>query len=687
MLGRIQFPQQAQKPLVAALLVTVLVLACWIRIPSGEHKPPDGQFTETDGYFYYWQAALISEHGQLPARDMHRWLPLGRDLGQTLNLYGYVLAYTHKAVSQIFPNLTLYHVSLYMPVVCFCIGLGALCPYLYNVYGWLFSMTVGLILATLPGSIERSTAGFGDRDAFCLMIGILAVITYLVSVQTQRPRIRLFWTLTSGFTVFLGGLSWEGFGVFLNVILIVELYRFLTSETEEGLPLYLLWVITFVPTLYLASPAYRSGYAFSEHLAAFVLLPPVMLLAIRALRYLLVSKVEIFSQHARTLSIGLTLVSVVLAIGYVLIQRTTFESTTVPLSQSALMQTMTELRSPHYGYWVYRYGWVFILGSIGCIVLAFSLSQRHGLFLSIPLVGFTVFTFFREYSDRVWGVPFGNALFGLTLTGCAVGFLWLGWQRQTHAKNDNTGIACIAWFICWVALTRDAKRYDFLIGVPLAFGTAALIQAIAATLTEKLHESVYVTDKFRRDFTPLRLKTVTVVILLILLMGLPTQYTHTYRARSTAEQMRTATPSAMVALAMFWMKNRLSRTAVVAAHWAYGSQLNVLGGVKTIVDQDTYIPHWVHLYQEHVHKADAEQETLAFLKTHGVTHVMLTSKDPKISRLRGELSEAFLPVYPKMKFADAEVRVWQIQYPPDIETDPKYLKTGFREIDAQLQLQ
>ena len=118
-----QSPVSLSKTVIGGLLLYfLLLLAFWIRV-QGVERIPDGQFTETDGYFYYWQASLISEHGHLPERDMHRWLPLGRDLGQTLNLYGYVLAYTHKAVSQIFPNITLYHVFLYMPVVCFCLGL------------------------------------------------------------------------------------------------------------------------------------------------------------------------------------------------------------------------------------------------------------------------------------------------------------------------------------------------------------------------------------------------------------------------------------------------------------------------------------------------------------------------------------------------------------------------------------
>ena len=666
----------------SVLFCVVVMIAFWLRIPSVERLPAE-QFTETDGYFYYWQASLISEHGLLPARDMHRWLPIGRDLGQTLNLYGYVLAYTHKALAGVFPNISLYHVSLYMPVVCFCLGMGTLCIFLLHAYGWLFSITVGLILATLPGSIERSTVGFGDRDAWCLMIGTLTVITYLMSLRAELPRHRILWTLVSGFIVFLGGLSWEGFGVFLSIILVVELWRFLSTETEEGLRYYLLWVFCFVPTLYAASTAYRNGYGFAEHLAAFVLVPSVVLLGMRALRYLLISKVDACCRAARNLSFGITLVSFTLGIGYILIQQQTFESTTVPLSQSTLMQVMTELRSPHYWYWVYRYGFFFIFGSIGFVVLAFSRWRRHGIFLSIALVGFTGFTFFREQSDRVWGVPFGNVLFGIALVGCAVGLLWLGWREQTQAKNDNTVIACIAWFIFWTALARDAKRYDFFIGVPLAFGTAALIQTITAALSEKLHRW-YAADELRQGFTPIQFKTGTAVILLILLMGLPTQYTHTYRAFYTAEKMRAVTPSGQVAKAMFWMQNELPRTAVVAAHWAYGSQLNVLAGVKTITDQDTYLQHWVLLYNKHVHKAKDEHEALTFLKTHSATHIMLTKKDPKNTLLRGQLSETFRPVYPKDKFADAEVKVWEIHYPSYIKIDRKYLETGFHEIDAHL---
>ncbi|RKU15562.1 hypothetical protein C6503_13730 [Candidatus Poribacteria bacterium] len=247
-----------------AVLGIILFVAFYIRI-QGVPNIPEGQFTGNDPYLHYWQAQIVSEQGKLPARDMRRWLPLGRDYGQSLNAYAYGVAYTHKALTTVIPNVSLYQVALFSPAVCFVFGLVVLCLFLYRTFGWLFSSVVGIFLATLPGTIERSAASFSDRDSWCLMLGIFAVITYLASGQTQSSRRRLLLTLASGFSVFLGGLSWEGFGVFVSVILVMELWRFLTSEKEEGLGLYAVWVCAFVPTLYLASPAYRSGEGFTTH--------------------------------------------------------------------------------------------------------------------------------------------------------------------------------------------------------------------------------------------------------------------------------------------------------------------------------------------------------------------------------------------------------------------------------------
>ena len=426
-----------------ALLGAILFVAFWIRI-QGVPNIPEGQFTGNDPYVHYWQAQIVSEQGRLPARDMHRWLPLGRDYGQSMTAYAYGIAYTHKAITVLFPNVSLYQVSLFSPAVCFVLGLGVLCLFLHRTFGLLFSSVVGIFLATLPGVVERSAAGFSDRDSWGLMLGIFAVTTYLAAGQTQSSRWRLFLTITSGFSIFLGGMSWEGFGVFLSIILCVELWKFLTSEKEEGLRLYALWVCTFAPTLYLASPAYRSGEGFTTHLFAFVLIPPLVLLAIRALRHVLITKsslADTFRPHAKNLSLGLVLASSALALGYVWIQLDTFASTTVPLSQNQLMQTVGEPNTPDYRYWVFRYGSLFFLGSLGFISVGIHFWKNSGTVLAVFIFLFMLTTFFQARLETLLGASGCNILFFISLAGISLVLLFIAWRQHEVPQHELIYVA------------------------------------------------------------------------------------------------------------------------------------------------------------------------------------------------------------------------------------------------------
>ena len=653
------------------LIVGVLCLAAFIRL-QGITNVPDGQLTGPDGYFYYWQAQLISEHGKLPERDMNRWLPLGRDLTQTLNLYGYILAYVHKGVAWGFPDITLYHVTIYTPVVCFCVGLGALCLFFYRSFGILFSSIFGVLLATLPGAITRSTAGFGDRDSWCFMLGILTVTTYLASLRSQHPPKRLLWTLASGFTMFLGGISWEGFGVFLIIILLIEIWRFLTSETENRLGLYLIWICTFVPPLYLVSPAYQNGQGFATHIAVLMLVPPLVLLVIRYLRYLFITKLrftEKFHLHARTLALGLTLASITLALGYILMQYNTFAETTVPFSQNALMQSIGELENTFLVYWMTHYGSVFVLGSLGIAMVILRFWKIQGLVFAAPLILFTGTTFYRSVLDSLLGTSAVNILFGIAIATCVIGFLVLSWRRQSSVKNEFIYIAFAVWFLFWVALARDAKRYSFFVGISIAFFTTDILFFLAT----------FYGNKVKHRIPQLLLKTAIPAVMLTLILFYPPVGGHANRALSTAIKSRKATPGrGSLAQAFDWMKNNLSHSAVVAAHWNHGSQLNVLARVKTVVDQDHYVPYWIDLYQKHINFAKTESEALEFLKAHTATHLMVTGKETATAPfLRGEPSNAFIPIYPTKNFAKALVKVWELRYPLDIASNPKYLATNF----------
>lgn len=185
-------------------------------------------------------------------------------------------------------------------------------------------------------------------------------------------------------------------------------------------------------------------------------------------------------------------------------------------------------------------------------------------------------------------------------------------------KNEICYVALAAWFLLWVGLSRDAKRYDFFIGVPVVFFTVELVSFISVTVSR--------TFKLRVPQTLLK-GGIAVAMISALLFWLP-EGGYAKRTVYAAKGLRKVVPGhTALAKGLDWMKAELPNTAVVAANWGYGSMLNVLGGVKTVVDQDHFIQHWIHLYCRHVFSAQSEQEALVFLKTHGATHLMLTEND------------------------------------------------------------
>ncbi len=607
---------------IGALFYCIVLLTFWIRI-QGVYQLPAGQFTENDAYLYHWQADIIGKNGVLHAKDMHRWLPIGRDNGLLLPLYSYAIVYTHKAVAWIFPQLTRYHIQLYLPVFCFTLGLGALLFYITRTHGLFFACVVGLLLATLPGSVERSAAGFGDRDAWCWMFGILAVISYLWKETMEQGRQRLVATLLSGFIVFLGGLSWEAFGFFVLIILCAEIWKFCTSDTEQHLKEFLIWILMFVPLLYLFAPAYRRGYSYWTHLAALMLIPPLAVFAIRWTRQLLLRNFEQLRLHARKLAWGLTLGAITFGIAYLFLQSGSFETTAYAFKENRLMKDITELVDPHYGYWTGRYGTVFILGSLGLIITSLHIWRWNGLPLALALALFTATTFFRwQISDWI-GENTCNTLFLISFGLSVFCFAAASFRKLTERpeKNELVGLAMLAWFLLWVALSRGGKRYDFFIGLPLAYGTAWLLCFSPKLLLQKL-------KNIKESYSYLSQRWVTTCFAIIVLI--PVFFWnplggHANRAIAAAATWRNPIPGEGTPLAQTfqWINNTLSQDAVMAANWSYGSQLNVFGGVKTITDQDTFLPHWIHLYYRHVYCAKSALEALEFLKTHGATHLML----------------------------------------------------------------
>jgi len=610
-----------------------------IRLQNTENIPTD-RFTSNDAYLFAWQAQVISEHGTLPERDMHRWLPTGRDNKQFLPLWSYLIAYYHKAVGWISPLITLYTTQLYLPPFLFTIALGILCLFLTRIHSIYFAMVVGVVIATLPGTLDRSSIGFADRDVLCLMLGIVSIITYLWKEYIENKRHRYYVTGLSGLFIFLGGLSWEGFGCFMLIVIAVELWKFCTTSREERLSEYILWVIMFVPTLYVASPIYRHADGFATHVAALMLYPSIVVLVLRCSRYLLLHYIEVLRGHGRILASTLTVLGISGGLAYFFISASAFESTAFAFRESLMMSDISELIDPAMIFWILRYGCIIVIGTAGLMVMCLYLWKTDGIFLSLSLFLFSATTFTRDLID-MWNVNACDNLFYLSLGLIVISLSILCFSNKrdnslnTREHDKLIFISTLAWFLIWVGLSRGAVRYDFFVGVPLAVATAWFTWYIPSVyrhiIMGRNRRSWLAKLAYAGTFIP------TVLLIPIIFWSPLGGFTNRFVQHVNVK--RGVLPGHEgVEDALIWMKKGLPPDAVVASSWGYGSLINIIGGAKTIIDQDTFIPHRIALFYRHVYCAQDIDEALTFLKTHHATHLMLIRdicmiKAPQFSKI------------------------------------------------------
>ncbi|MDE0017709.1 MAG: hypothetical protein OXU51_16120 [Candidatus Poribacteria bacterium] len=423
--------------------------------------------------------------------------------------------------------------------------------------------------------------------------------------------------------------------------------------------------------------------------------------------------------------------------------------------------------------------------------------------MSVLLIAFIMTTFQKEDIVNVIGTHGSDTLSLMLLALMTLTLGIAAARNMTHSHSQSICVLFLVWFLLWVGLASRGKRYDFFTGVAFAFGTAWLLWLSPKHLIQKLKDlKILNTHPKERLVTTSLSLTVFVGILIWTPVGGDVN-----RAVPTATDMRHPIPGkGHLIEALEWVKSSIPQTAVLAAQWDFGTQLNVFSNVQTVTDTDHYLPHWISLYYRHVLYAQSEQEALEFLKTHRATHLLLTEQgvisksqeksfigsnlnndrlfrffplqrekipigapyrlipknnetplafmdfertNPKtlsvsikfkdttqINKeiayeqdkrtqaialenggvllffntenqlynayyvpfvgwnslavklfLRAEHSDAFVPVYPTHDEAPTLIKIWEIHYPPDIQSNPKYLKTGFPEIDQDLPLQ
>ncbi|MCD6508476.1 hypothetical protein J7M22_17890 [Candidatus Poribacteria bacterium] len=170
------------------------------------------------------------KEGRMPEVDMLRSAPLGEKTSLHLTLYPYTIAVMYRLISVMPINLQVEQFIIVSPIIFFLLTI--LIVYIlvqraFDDYTALLSVN---IMVFIPYLLTRTKAGFADRDSFVLLLSTISFLFYVLSLNDDA-KMRWVYISLSAFAMLLTGLTWQGVGTFIAIIVVVELIKLMVDQS------------------------------------------------------------------------------------------------------------------------------------------------------------------------------------------------------------------------------------------------------------------------------------------------------------------------------------------------------------------------------------------------------------------------------------------------------------------------
>ena len=489
------------------LVFTILLLSSTLGVAIRLINIPllQGDVFGPDSARYLRQARLIVEDGELPEIDHMRWAPIGVQIDQRLTLFPVILAGLFNLLSWFIPSLTIEYFAILSPIIFSVFGGWLLYPLirrLTNEYTAL--LTVNISLISWPW-VARILSGYADRDAFVLCLAIASYYFYVCSCQTLNPKKQWLLRFTSGFLMALIGLTWEGVGLLIAVIVGVELIQFATrATTKQEFYNYLLWILPIWVGLIFFTQTYWSRLFQPFSLLAFGAPTSLFLLMCASLIIRRFPSLREKLTFKDRYPLGLSLIfwggiGVILAVTALSIHTRAILSVVSglwnnflsPFERTRLTAAIAELQLQGTVDWIAWPGIFFAFTVAGVFLLARRLTEslQLNVWLSVALfellLAGTILTRFLSGHFLGEDTTLTNTIYVLSilvfLIGMGATYLVAYQKREKPEKEKNqkfdfNSLFLLVWLFLILFCARGATRFEFfLVPVAIAVGSYALI--------------------------------------------------------------------------------------------------------------------------------------------------------------------------------------------------------------------
>lgn len=236
-----------------------------------------GYLFGNDPWIEYWLSNYLYHNGvqswvtlkrENPATHIF-WYPWGRDF--TDSEYPFIPAITAMTYAMFKPNMSLQQWASLLPPIAALVMMIAGYIYVRRLYGPLAAVIALAFLALLPASIDRTHAGFVEKEGIAMPMLVLGLLFLSLSIANIERRLRsLIYAILSGLSFGLIAFTWGGYLLPSFIIASTALWLPLALRDDERYEPYL--TVLLVGAIF-----YLVGLFTAELYTKVYLVPPLIL--------------------------------------------------------------------------------------------------------------------------------------------------------------------------------------------------------------------------------------------------------------------------------------------------------------------------------------------------------------------------------------------------------------------------
>ncbi len=659
----VNFIKRKTITLYLALLAVIIWIASYIRTRNlyGLKDITNGQWTlgpDLDPFLFLRWAKYIIANGSLFIHDTMRYVPLGLNTSAELKLVPYSIVWFHKLIN-LFGNYTIEYSAVIVPVFIFALAIIAFFFFVREIFkkegnehkANIIAIIASFFFAVIPSILPRTIAGIPEKENLGFLFMFVTFYFFIRAWKEERPKWYMINSLLAGISTALMAHAWGGSIYIYITIAVATLILFLVGAIKKKhLYLYTIWIVSF---LILLLP-FTERYTLRDLLASSSTGLMFGVWGILIIDYLIHNtqiKDRIPKRYSEKLPRSLISIIIAVIIGILTVSiifgptfipkffGETVKTLMTPYSDR-LSFTVAENRQPFFtDEWRGSFGpifagiplffWMFFIGSI---YLFYEMIKHLHKKDKIKMVGvYTLFLFALIFSKYDGGsilngtsatskfLYFGGIIILLIVSAYTAWTYYKRNELEVLTKIDFSKILLFILFFISIVGSRSAIRLMMVLGPPAAIIVSYFIVEMVIKALQKKEGS---------DDTGSSTKMIWSGIAIgVVIAGIFTAWTYYQSSYYQAGGFIPNSYTQQWQKAMSWVRDNTPENAVFSHWWDYGYWVQSIGLRATIADGGNQYPYWDYLIGRHLLTNPSKKDSLEFLYTHNVTHLLIDSTD------------------------------------------------------------